>query len=454
MVDMINESARQTPVIAQTDVLVIGGGPAGLTAAIAAGRLGARTMIVERYGSLGGVLTQVGVESFAWYRHPGTEDCEGICREYEGRARALGFTRPEPQSISEVIDTEGFKVVADQMITEAGVEPLYHSWVVDVIKEGDTLCGVIVENKSGRGAILAKRIVDCTGDADIAARAGAPWTKRGKDQLMGVTVMFSCAGVDVARFNRFVAEELKPTYADWGKNWTIQTTGKEDQMFSPYMEDIFTRAQQDGVIPGDAQAIAGTWSTFSESGEAFQMNMVYAFGFDCTDVFDLTKAEIAGRQQALWAIDALRHYVPGFENVRLRNFGATLGTRESRLIEGEIRIADDYVLNQGRCSDSVGIFPEFIDGSGYLILPTTGRFFQIPYGCLVPQKVENLLVAGRCISAGVVAHTSMRNMMCCAVTGEAAGTAAVVSLQQNCTVRQVAIPDLQNTLQQQGVRLA
>lgn len=156
MVDMINESARQTPVIAQTDVLVIGGGPAGLSAAIAAGRLGARTMIVERYGSLGGVLTQVGVESFAWYRHSGTEDCEGICREYEGRARALGFTRPEPQSISEVIDTEGFKVVADQMITESGVEPLYHSWVVDVIKDGDTLCGVIVENKSGRGQFWRK----------------------------------------------------------------------------------------------------------------------------------------------------------------------------------------------------------------------------------------------------------------------------------------------------------
>lgn len=113
-------------------------------------------MIVERYGSLGGVLTQVGVEKFCWYRHPGTEDCEGICREYEGRARALGFTRPEPQSISEVIDTEGFKVVADQMITESGVEPLYHSWVVDVIKDGDTLCGVIVENKSGRGQFWRK----------------------------------------------------------------------------------------------------------------------------------------------------------------------------------------------------------------------------------------------------------------------------------------------------------
>ena len=185
------------------------------------------------------------------------------------------------------------------------------------------------------------------------------------------------------------------------------------------------------------------------------MNMVYAFGFDCTDVFDLTKAEIAGRQQALWAIDALRHYVPGFENVRLRNFGATLGTRESRLIEGEIRIADDYVLNQGRCSDSVGIFPEFIDGSGYLILPTYRAFrFRSRYGCLVPLKSGEPFGRRSLISAGVVAHTSMRNMMCCAVTGEAAGTAAVVSLQQNCTVRQVAIPDLQNTLQQQGVRLA
>ena len=128
MVDMINErctanASHCTNGRSRLSVAV----RQGLTAAIAAGRLGARTMIVERYGSLGGVLTQVGVESFAWYRHPGTEDCEGICREYEGRARALGFTRPEPQSISEVIDTEGFKVVADQMITEAGVEPLYRT---------------------------------------------------------------------------------------------------------------------------------------------------------------------------------------------------------------------------------------------------------------------------------------------------------------------------------------
>ena len=133
----IHEIAREVPVIAETDVLVVGGGPSGLTAAIASARIGAKTMIVERYGCLGGVLTQVGVESFAWYRHKGTVDCEGIGREYERRAKEMGFTRPEPQSISEVIDTEGFKAVADQMIVEAGVTPLYHSWVVEAIKEGN-----------------------------------------------------------------------------------------------------------------------------------------------------------------------------------------------------------------------------------------------------------------------------------------------------------------------------
>ncbi len=450
---MITEPQRETPILTETEVLVIGGGPAGLSAAIASARTGAKTVLVERFGCLGGVLTQVGVESFAWYRHEGTEDCEGIGREYERRAKELGFSRPEPQSISEVIDTEGFKYIADRMAVEAGVTPLLHSQVVDVIMEDNVLCGVIVEGKSGRQAILAQRIVDCSGDADVAHKAGAPYTKREKSDLMGVTVMFNCAGVDVDKFNKFVEEELKPTYSDWGKNWSIITDEKEDDMFSPYMEEIFNKAQEEGIIPGDAQAIGGTWSSFTETGEALQLNMVYAYGYDCTDVWDLSKAEIEGRQQAIWAIDALRHYVPGFENARLRNFGMTLGTRESRLIVGDTRVEKDYVLNQGRCDDSVGIFPEFIDGSGYLILPTTGRYFQIPLSCLIPQNVENLIVAGRCISADVVAHTSMRNMMCCAVTGQGAGTAAAVSVKENTSLRSLDINLLQKTLVDQGARI-
>lgn len=450
----ITEKAKHTPVLAETEVLVVGSGPSGLAAALASSRAGADTMIVERYGCLGGNMTQVGVESFAWYRHEHTVDCEGIGREFERRAVEAGIARPEPQSDSHVIDPEGFKVLADEMMTEAGVKVLLHCQMCDVIMDGKELKGIITESKSGRQAILAGQIIDCTGDGDVAARAGAGYTQRNKDELMGVTVMFHCAGVDKDRFQRYVREELHPTYGDWGKNWSIITTGEEDNLFSPYLEEVFSRAQEEGVIPEDAQAIAGTWSTFTEAGEACGLNMIYEFGYDCTDVWDLTRAEIEGRKQAIWAIEAFRHYIPGFEKAKLRNFGMTLGTRESRQIEGITRVTKDHVLHQGRCKDSIGIFPEFIDGSGYLILPLTGHYYQVPYGCLVPREVENLLVAGRCVSADVIAHTSMRNMMCCTVTGQAAGAAAALACKDHCHPRELALPELQDELKHQGVRIA
>ena len=451
---MIIEPQKEIPVLAETDVLVVGSGPAGLTAAIASARQGAKTMLMDRYGCFGGVLTQVGVEGIAWYRHENTIDSEGICREYEVRAKEMGFTRPEPQSMSEAIDTEGFKYVADVMIKEAGVQPLLHCTAVAAIMEQDTITGVFVESKSGRQAVLAKRVIDCTGDADIAALAGAPfWKNTDKNKMLGITVMFHCAGVDKEKFEAYVRDDLKPTYGDWGKNWSVETSGKEDDMFSPYIEEAFNRAQADGVIPGDAQAIAGTWGSITDAGEACMLNMVYSFGYDCIDVFDLTKAEIEGRQQALWAIDALRAYIPGFENAKLRNFGMTVGTRESRIIDGRSTITEDDIRNQGRFDDSIGIFPEFIDGYGIIILPTTGRYFQIPYGALVPQKVENLLVAGRSIAGDRISHAATRNMMCCAVTGQGAGVAAALSLQEGVNVADLDIKKLQDALVKQGARI-
>ncbi len=456
---LYTEPPRQIPVLAKTDVLVVGGGPSGIAAALAAARAGAKTLILERFGCLGGVLTTVGCEGYAWFRHEGTIEAGGIGREIEDKAIEMGAARPEPQSNSHAIDAEMFKYVADRMMKEAAVSVLFHCWAVDAIKDGNCVTGVITESKSGRQAILAKRIIDCTADADIAYFAGAPIDKRPKDQMLGLTVMLNCVGVDVAKFEAYIADQ-KPTYADWGtgfSDWSgksggIATSRKEDKMFSPYLEAPFAQAKKDGLIPKDAK-VCGTYSTFSEHGEATQLNLVTMRGLDCTDVHDLTKAEIDGRENCIHAISALRAYVPGFEQVKLRNFGMTVGTRDSRKIVGQRTIDADYVTGEGRCEDSVGIFPEFLDGYGLIVLPTTGRYFQIPYKIMVPQHVDNLLVAGRAVAGDKVSHSATRNMMCCAATGQAAGVAAAVSIKTKNTTSEVKIEEVQKILVHQGVRI-
>jgi hypothetical protein len=448
----IAEAARTTPVIHETEVLVVGGGPGGLAAALAAARTGARTTLVDRYGCFGGVITQVGVDTVAWYRHEETVDLEGIGREFERRAEEFGAATPDVQSDSLALDSELFKVVADRLVLEAGVEPLLHCLVTEPIVENGLVRGVITESKSGRQAILAERVVDATGDADVAFRAGAPCHTRPRGTAMGVTVMFSCSGVDKASFLEHVAESA-PTYGDWGKCWHVKTSGKEDGLFSPYLQEPFDRARADGLIPKGIRSIGGTWGRLTDAGEATALNLVVMAGYDCTDVRQLTAAEIEGRRQALLAIEALRRYTPGFERATLRDFGSTLGTRDSRKIVGRYELTGDDVRGEARFADSVGIFPEFIDGYGLLILPTTGRYFQVPYGVLVPQDVDNLLVAGRCVAGDKVSHAATRNQLCCAVTGQAAGTAAAVSLRDGCTTGGLDVASLQAELRRQGVRL-
>jgi hypothetical protein len=208
------------------------------------------------------------------------------------------------------------------------------------------------------------------------------------------------------------------------------------------------------VIPPELKSIGGTWSTITDSGEATYLNMIHLTGYDGTDVWDLTKGEIEGRAQAQQAIKALNHFAPGFEKARLRTYGMTLGVRDTRKIEGLYGLTAHDVQNEARFDDSIGIFPEFIDGYGVLVLPTTGRYYQIPYRALVPRDVRHLLIAGRCIAGDAISHASIRSMMCCAVTGQGAGVAAAVSLKDDVDVAEVNVARLQAELRRQGVRLA
>jgi len=449
---MIQEPARAIAVIHQCDVLVLGSGPGGLAAALAAARAGVSVTLVERFGCFGGNITTVGVEGLAWYRHEKTVEAMGIGWEFEERAKAMGAASPESQSLSYEIDSEGFKLVADRLVQEAGIHPMLHRLVVAPIMEGDLLKGVIVESKAGREAILAQRIIDATGDADIAHRAGAITHTTPVEQMQAASVMFHLAGVDKARFMAGVREDPQ-TYADWATGeWKIETSGKEDKMFSPFLKKPFAQALQAGIIPAHLTTIAGTWGAMLDSGELTYMNLVHLAGCDGTDPDSMTQQEIEGRSQAMLAIEALKCFTPGCENARLRNFGMTIGIRDTRKIDAVYNLTEHDVREQARFEDSIGIYPEFIDGYGILILPTTGRYMHIPYRSMLPKRVRRLLVTGRAIGGDRISHAATRNMACCAVAGQGAGIAAALSVKSGVELDAVSIPSVQQELARQGVR--
>ena len=449
----IIEPERQIDVIHETDVLVVGSGPGGLSAALASARCGVETTLIERFGCFGGNITVVGVEGFAWYRHEKTVEAGGIGIEFENVAKEMGAAVPESQSLSYELDSEGFKLVADKLVLEAGIHPMLHRSFSMPIMDGKRIIGVILESKAGREAVLAKVVIDATGDADVAQRSGALTTKMPLEELMATSVMFHLAGVDKSAFMTEIKENPQ-TYGDWSDGeWQAETDGKEDNMFSPFLKKPFQKAINDGILPSDLKTIGGTWGAVHDTGELTYMNIIQLANIDGTNPNDLTKGEMEGRRQAMLAIEALRSYHPGCEKARLRNFGMSIGIRDTRKLDALYNMTEKDVRHQGKFEDSIGIYPEFIDGYGVLVIPTTGRYMQLPYRSMLPKNIDSLIVTGRATGGDKIAHAATRNMSCCSVNGQGAGVAAAMAVKSNRDVKDINLEPVQKELKRQGVRL-
>jgi hypothetical protein len=417
----IPEINARIPVVADVDVLVVGGGPAGIGAALSAARLGASVLIVEQFNCLGGVATSGGHNHYSQFNawaDTRTQVVGGIADEIRRRLLARGFATYDGSCLD--YSLEGMKLLLEEMVAEAGVKVLYYTFYCDTLMEGRTAIGGIIQNKSGRQAILAKRVIDCSGDGDAAFHAGAAFAQgRPTDgRCQPTTLMFTIGGVDWAR-----VEAWRTSYQ---------------------MTEVWQKAQQDGIMEPFQSVIMGFWHT-DVLPDQVGINMTHMINIDSTQTVDLTRATIEGRRQSHHLVQLFRKVVPGMEKCYLISTAPSLGLRESRRIQGMVTLTAGDLVNQRTWPDSIGYGSFFIDihnpggpgMGGQTWRPPKGFHYQIPYRALVPETIDNLLVAGRCISADHVALGSLRIMATCTVMGEAAGCAAVLSMHEEVSPRQV-----------------
>ncbi len=438
----IREDAREIEVKGEYDVLIVGGGGAGIAASIAAARSGARTLLVERYGFLGGMATAGMVGSFCGFFTTGTEKkliVGGIAGSLLERLKersavtVKGVSRVDPRIASLRFNPEIFKFVTEELAVKSGVELLYHSFVTDVAWEqkGSRLSGVIVENKSGRCALLAKVIIDASGDGDVAFRAGVP-CEMGDEmgRLQTLTTMFRMIHVDVEKMHDLTTSVVKEKLEEAVK------TGE------------YGFKRPDGII--NPTLPSGLVSA----------NIVSVPDLIATDAWDLTHAEMEGRRQVLEYIRAFRRFLPGFEHAELSSFAPQIGIRETRRVQGAYVLQEEDVVKGRKFDDAIalGAWPiEMHDPETRRIkwkfLDKEDDYYTIPIRCLIPRGVENLLVAGRCLSASHAAHASARVIGPAFAMGEAAGILAAQSADSNTIPKEISPETVQKELKQHGAIL-
>jgi hypothetical protein len=439
----IREPERQLPVRGDYEVVVLGGGPAGIAAAATAAGRGRNTLLVERYGFLGGMGTAAGVTNFCGLHANVHGDIRqvvhGVADELLARIDRLGGLNA-PHIVfgkikAQAYDTAAYKCAADDLLLANGVAILFHALGAGVVMDdARTIRALIVETKSGRAAVTAKVFIDCSGDGDLAAWAGAPFERGdGMGSMLYPTLMFRVNGVDP------------------------QAAGEAWRSIPGLMEE----AERRGVrFPRKGAIVRPQKHPTEWRINVTQMKSADGRALDGTDAEELTAGEIEGRRQALAFFEFLKREAPGFANSYIVDIPPQIGIRETRRISGHYQLSADDVLSCASFSDTIGVngWPIENHVAGDVVwrwpdIPGSRGFNHLPYRMLLPQQVRNLLVAGRCASMTHEGQSAARVSGACFVMGQAAGTAAHLALAGNTELPEISVEVLQRVLEQDGACL-
>lgn len=419
----------------ETDVLVVGSGSAGATAALAAAEAGASVAIVERYGFMGGISTQV-LDTFYGFFTPGEEPRKvvgGIPDRVVEALESYGRVvyRPNTYGAGQGItyDPEYLKVIWERMLRQAGVKVLFHTFVLDSLVEGGRVTGVVAANKAGLVSLKAKVVIDASGDADVAAASGVPFESAEHGPVQSLTTTFKMINVDVETARSVKKDQLHGLMAEAIESGDYQLPRREGSVH---------------ITP-----LPGVMVT----------NMTRVAEVDATDPLQISAAESEGRKQAMEYARFLQDYVPGYGDAVVGGFSTQIGVRESRRIFGQYRLKREDVVQARKFPDGIAQCGAPIEDhhagtdTRWEYLPE-GETYDIPYRCLLPKEIDGLLVAGRCLSAEHDAHASVRSMGQCMAMGQAAGVAAGMSAGSGVEPAALDIEKLRNKLAAVGALLS
>lgn len=450
----IIEPARSLPVRAEVDVLVVGGGPAGIIAALAAAEDGLKVMLIESRSFVGGNMT-IGLPILGFLGQKGNQVIKGLPQKFIDRLKQKGAAsehRPCPLHMSlTLVEPEAVKNTGLEMLAESGVHVLLYVCCVETIMEGVAIKGIIVESKSGREAIMAKTIIDCTGDADVAYRAGVTCEQGNeKGGVQPPTLMFCLGGADTEKLRKSIAEEPRTYLTDF---IPAEYFGQNNQFIVVGLRSLMQKAREHGYqLPVERTILI----TGLRTGEVW-VNMSRVNGVDGTNPESLTYGEIEGRKQVTEIQKYLVEYVPGFENAYFAKMAPFLGIRETRRIVGKYMMTAQDILSCAHFDDAIAVASYPLDihhpEGGGCTLEWCGDCYDIPYRSLLPGNVENLLIAGRCISSTHEAMSSIRVMATCMAMGEAAGRAAKLAVHLGSMPSEIDVDILRTELSASGAYL-